>query len=151
MPTPLEKVQSDLKAAMKAGDKERTSTLRLLLSALKNERIEIGGELDEEGFLKLVRKSIKQCEESSRQYREGGREELASKEEREAETLRAYLPPEAGEDEIRAAIRAFVDEQGLSGGGAIGPVMKEMLARFAGRADGGTINRIAREVLAGPS
>ena len=77
----------------------------------------------------------------------GGREELAAKEEREAEILEAYLPPPVDEEAIRAALREFIAAEGLSGPSAIGPIMKEMLARFAGQADGGTINRLAREIL----
>ncbi len=147
MSTPSEKIQNDLKAALKAGEKETVATLRLLLSAIKNEEIRTGGDLDDEGFLRLVRKSIKQRKDSAEQYRQGGREELAAKEEREAEILAAYLPPAADEDEIRAALREFIAAEGLSGPSAIGPIMKAMLARFAGQTDGGTINRLAREIL----
>lgn len=147
MASPLEKIQNDLKMALKAGEKEKVATLRLLLSGIENERIRIGSALDEAGFLKLVRKSIKQRKDSAEQYRKGGREELAAREEREAEILNAYLPPAIDEDEIRAALREFIAAEGLSGPGAIGPIMKAMLARFAGQSDGGTINRLAREIL----
>ncbi|MFQ5526465.1 MAG: GatB/YqeY domain-containing protein [Thermoanaerobaculia bacterium] len=147
MPMPHENIQSEIKEALKAGDKERVSTLRLLLTAIKNEQIRAGAEVDEAGFLQLVRKAIKQRKDSAEQYRSGDREELAAKEEREAEILSAYLPPQADEDELRGAIAALVDEQELSGPAAIGVIMKTMMAKYAGRADGGTINKIAREVL----
>ena len=147
MPSPAETLQSDLKTALKAGEKEKVATLRLLLSAIHNEEIRTGGALDDQAFLKLVRKSIKQRKDSAEQYRNGDREELAAKEEREAEILAAYMPPEIGEDEIRAALREYIAAEGLAGPSAIGPIMKEMLARFAGQADGGTINRLAREIL----
>ena len=147
MAGPLEQVQTEVKAALKAGDKERVSTLRLLLSAIKNEAIRSGAEVDEAGFVQLVRKAIKQRKESAEQYRKGNRDELAEKEEREAEILSAYMPAQADEAELKAAIAAIVDEQGLSGPAGIGAVMKTMMARFAGRADGGTINRLAREIL----
>ncbi|MDX1501219.1 MAG: GatB/YqeY domain-containing protein [Thermoanaerobaculia bacterium] len=149
MPTPAETLQADLKASLIAGERERTATLRLLLSAVNNERIRRGEPVDEAGFLALVRRAIKQRYESAEQYRKGGREELAAKEAREAAILEEYLPPQADEDQIRAAVREYVAAEGLSGPGAIGPVMKAMLARFAGQADGGTINRIARDVLTG--
>ena len=149
MTTPAESLQADVKAALIAGEKERTATLRLLLTAVNNERIRTGEPVDEAAFLALVRKAIKQRHESAEQYRQGGRPELAEKEEREAGFLEVYLPPQADDDQIRAAIEEMVAAEGLSGPGAIGPVMKAMLERFAGRADGGTINRIAREVLAG--
>ncbi|MCP4202253.1 MAG: GatB/YqeY domain-containing protein [bacterium] len=147
MPTPQETIQTQIKEALKAGDKERLSTLRLLLTAIKNEQIRAGEEVDEPGFLQLVRKAIKQRKDSAEQYRKGDREELAAKEKREAEILSGYLPPQVDEDELRSAIATLVESEGLAGPAAIGTVMKAMMARYAGRAEGGTINKIAREVL----
>jgi uncharacterized protein YqeY len=147
--TPQQRIETDLKTAMKAGEKERLSTLRMLLTEIKNERIKRGSEVDEAGFVSLVRKAIKQREEAALQYRTGHREELAAKEESEAKILAGYLPAQVDEGQIRAAVAALVAERGLSGPAAIGPVMKEMLARFGSAADGATINRIAREVLTG--
>jgi uncharacterized protein YqeY len=147
--TPQQRIEADVKTAMKAGDKERLSTLRMLLTEIKNERIRRGSDVDEAGFVSLVRKAIKQREDSVSQYRAGNREELAAKEESEAKMLAEYLPAQVDEAQIRAAIQALVDERGLSGPAAIGPIMKEMLARFGSSADGATINRIAREALTG--
>jgi uncharacterized protein YqeY len=146
--TPQQRIEADVKAALKAGEKDKLSTLRLLLTELKNERIRRGSEVDEPGFVSLVRKGIKQREESIAQYRQGGRLELAAKEAAEIDVLANYLPPQVDEAQIRAAIQALVDERGLAGPAAIGVVMKETLARFGSAADGATINRIAREVLA---
>ncbi len=142
-----DRLQDEIKGSLKAGDKEKVSTLRLLLSAVKNEEIRLGGELDEARFLQLVQKAIKQRGESAEQYRKGDRLELAEREEREADLLRAYLPPPVGEEELQSAIREFVEEHELSGPAAIGAVMKEMMTRFSGRADGATINRLARQIL----
>ena len=134
---------------MKSGEKEKLSTLRMLLTEIKNERIRRKGEeVDEAGFISLVRKAIKQREDSISQYRQGGREELAAKEEAEMKMLEAYLPAQVDEGQIRAAIEELVASRGLSGPAAIGPIMKEMLARFGSSADGATINRLARETLA---
>ena len=148
MSTPQERIETEVQQALKAGDKERLSTLRLLLNAIKNERIRTGQEVDEATFLKLVRKGIKQRQESSQQYRQGGRPELAAREEREAAILEVYLPPAVAEDELAQAIREYIATAGLTGPQAMGAVMKEMLDRFSGRTDGGTINRLAREILA---
>jgi hypothetical protein len=145
---PQQRIEAEVKAAMKAGEKEKLSTLRLLLTEIKNERIRRGSEVDEAGFVSLVRKAIKQREDSVSQYRAGNREELAAKEEAEIEVLQAYLPAQVDEGQIRAAVEELVASRGLAGPAAIGPVMKEMLARFGSSADGATINRIAREVLA---
>jgi uncharacterized protein YqeY len=144
---PQQRIETELRAAMKSGDKERLQTLRLLLTEIKNERIRRGAEVDEAGFVALVRKAIKQREEAAAQYRAGQRQELAAKEESEAGILAGFLPAAADEGEIRAAAAALIAERGLSGPQAIGPVMKEMLARFGTSADGATINRIARELL----
>lgn len=148
--TPQQRIEGDLKDAMKAGQKERVSTLRLLLTEVKNERIRRGGEVDDPGFVAIVRKAVKQREESAAQYRQGGRPELAEKEEREAVLLTGYLPAQADEGQIRAAIEELVAERGLAGPAGIGPVMKEMLARFGSSADGALLNRIARQVLSRP-
>ncbi|MCH7667114.1 MAG: GatB/YqeY domain-containing protein [Acidobacteria bacterium] len=147
MSTPQETIQTQIKEALKAGDKDRLSTLRLLLAAIKNETIRAGEEVDEAGFLKLVRKAIKQRKDSAEQYRKGDREELASKEEREAEILAAYLPPQVDEEELRSSIAALVESEGLAGPAAIGTIMKTMMAKYAGRTDGGTVNKIARKLL----
>jgi uncharacterized protein YqeY len=145
--TPQQRIEADVKAALKAGEKEKLATLRMLLTALKNEKINRGADVDEEGFVSLVRKAIKQREEAATQYRQGGREELAAKEQSEGEILAAYLPAQVGEEQIRAAIEEFVAAQGLSGPAAMGAIMKEMKARFGSSADGATLNRIARETL----
>ncbi|HEV2851222.1 MAG TPA: GatB/YqeY domain-containing protein [Thermoanaerobaculia bacterium] len=146
---PQQRIEADVKTAMKSGEKEKLSTLRMLLTEIKNERIRRKGEeVDEAGFISLVRKAIKQREDSISQYRQGGREELAAKEEAEMKLLEAYLPAQVDEGQIRAAVEELVASRGLSGPAAIGPIMKEMLARFGSSADGATINRIARETLA---
>jgi uncharacterized protein YqeY len=144
---PQQRIEAELKAAMKSGDKLRLQTLRLLLAEIKNERIRRGAEVDEAGFVALVRKAIKQREDAAGQYRAGNRPESAAKEESEAAILATFLPAAAGEGEVRAAIAALIAERGLSGPQAMGPIMKEMLARFGGSADGATLNRVARELL----
>ncbi len=147
MSTPQDRIQSDLKDALRAKDRERLATLRMLLAEIKNEKIRGGREVDEQAFVGLVRKAIKQRKDSAEQYRRGERQELADKEEREAVMLEAYMPQQAGEDEIRRAIEEYVAKEGLSGPRGIGPVMKAMIAQFGGNADGKTINQIARQVL----
>jgi uncharacterized protein YqeY len=147
--TPQQRIEADVKAAMKAGDKEKLATLRMLLTEIKNERIRKGSEVDEDGFVSLVRKAIKQREEGAAGFHKGGRAEMAAKEESEAAFLAGFLPAQVDEAQIRAAVQEVVSSRGLSGPAAIGPIMKEMLARFGSSADGAVINRVAREVLAG--
>jgi uncharacterized protein YqeY len=148
MSTPLERIQNDMKDALRAGEKERLMTIRMLLAAMKNEKIELGRELEDGDFIRMVQRALKQRREASESYRAGGRLELAEKEEREAVILQAYLPAAVDVAELEAAVRALVAEQGLSGPKAMGIVMKAMLEKYAGRTDGSVLQPIVRAVLA---
>lgn len=147
MTTPQERIESDLKQALRARDKERVSTLRMLLTEVNNERIRSGGAVDEKALASLVRKAIKQRHEAAEQFRKAGREEAAASEEREAEILETYLPQQAGEEEIRRAVEELAEAEGYAGPQHMGPVMQQMMARFGATADGSVVSRIAREVL----
>jgi uncharacterized protein YqeY len=149
MATPQDRVQEDLKNAMKARDAERTSTLRMLLAALKNERIQLGHEVGEDEFLVVVQRGVKQRNDSVEQYRNAGREDLAGKEQREADVLATYLPAQVSPAEVRAAVEELVRAEGLSGPSGIGRVMQTVLPRFKGRFDGKALQQIARDVLGG--
>lgn len=147
MSTPQERIRNDVNTALKAGEKERVGTLRMLLNEIKNEQIRAGEKVDEATFVNLVKRAIKQRQDAAEQFRKGQRLELAEQEEREFKILADYLPEQVSDDEIRAAIRALVQEKGLEGPRAIGVIMKTMISKFGSQADGRTINRIAREVL----
>ena len=147
MTTPQARVEQDIKAALKGGEKERLSTLRMLLAELKNEKIAAGAEVDETRFTAVLRKMIKQRHDSAAQYKNGGRPESAAQEESEAALLGSYLPAQVDEDTVRRAIRDFVAAEGLSGPAAMGRVMKEILARFGTQTDGATVSKLAREIL----
>ena len=147
MSSPQSRIQEDLKQAMKARDAERTSTLRMLLAELKNERIKLGHEVDEGEFLVVVQRGVKQRQDAVDAFRKGGREELAAKEEREAALLNSYLPAQVSPDEVRAAVEELVRAEGLSGPSGIGKVMQAVMPRFKGRFDGKALQQIAREVL----
>jgi uncharacterized protein YqeY len=147
--SPKELLEADVRAAMKAGQRERLLTLRLLLTDLNNKGIEARSDVDEATFYTLVQRSIKQRRESAEMYGEGGRDDLAEKEIREIGFLEAYLPKQVSDDEIREQIAVFVAQQSLEGPAAIGTVMKEMMPRFSGGAEGSTISRIAKEILLG--
>jgi uncharacterized protein YqeY len=147
MTTPQERLQDDIKAALKAGDKERLATVRLLLGEIKNERIRTGVDVDETTFLTLVQRAIKRRREAADQYGKGGRPELADKESREAGILGEYLPPPASEAELREAAVATAQELQASGPRDMGPMMKALREQFAGRADGKTLQSIVAEVL----
>lgn len=137
-----------MKNALRAGEKERLTTIRMLLAAVKNERIELGREVDEAGFVRLVQRAVKQRREAAEQYRAGSRPELADKEDREAEILQHYLPAAVDATELEQAVRAYVAEHQLAGPKATGQVMKAMLDRYAGRTDGSILQPIVRAALA---
>ena len=147
MATPQQTIEADVKTALKAGDKERLSTLRLLLGELKNEKIKRGSDVDDATFAAVLRKMVKQRQDSVEQYTKGARPELAAKEEAEIRVLESYMPQQASEADLRAAVAEIVAAQGLSGPAGIGPAMKAMLQRFGASADGTTVNRIVRELL----
>jgi uncharacterized protein len=142
-----EQVRADLTESMKARTAERTSTLRMLQSAIKYEQIEAGHELSDEEALVIIRKAVKQRLDSIDQYTKGNRPELAEKERSEMELLKAYLPPELSEEELESGVREIIAATGAASKKDIGKVMKEATARYKGRAEGKKIQEIASRLL----
>jgi uncharacterized protein YqeY len=140
-------IESDLKQALKAGEKRRVGTLRLLLSAFQNERIEKGRELTVEEGEALIRRAAKQRRESIEQYGKGGREDLAAAEAEELEILEAYLPKGLTDAELEDAIARIIRDKGFSTAREAGLVMKELMAVHRGRVDGKRAQEIARRLL----
>jgi uncharacterized protein YqeY len=138
-----EQLRSDLNNARKAREKLRTTVLSTFLSEIRNREIEIGGEAGDSEIQSLLTTAIKRRREAAEQMRAGNREELASKEEEEAALLQSYLPPQLGEDEVRALVRDAV----AGGAKDLGTVMKDVMPRVKGRFEGKELNRIVREEL----
>ena len=141
------RIEQDLKAAMKSGDKRRVSTLRLLLSALKNEKINSQRELTDEEAEAIIRRAVKQRKESIEVYERTARADLAAGEKEELAILEAYLPQAMSDAELEETIRGIVKEKGFSSGKDVGLLMKELMARHRGRADGKRAQEIARKLL----
>jgi uncharacterized protein YqeY len=141
------RVEADLRAAMKSGEKRRVATLRLLLSVLKNERINARRELTEEEGEAAVRRAVKQRKEAIAVYEQGGREDLAAAEKEELAILEAYLPQAMPEAELEGTLRAIIAEKGFSSGRQVGQLMKELMARHRGRVDGKSAQEMARKLL----
>ena len=139
----LARLQGDLNASRKAQDKAATLLLGTVLSEVKNRRIELRRDPVDTDVVEVLRKAIKKRRESIEMYDKAGRADLADKERSEAAALEKYLPPAVSDDEIRTSIRAAID----GGAANIGAVMGKVLPQFKGRAEGGTINAIAREEL----
>ena len=140
-------IQDATKAAMKKGDRLTLSTLRLLLSALHNEEIKGRRELATEEIQKTISTLCKQRTEAIELFRKGRREELADKEEAELKILQQFLPQPLSEDEVRALIESSITEVGASSVQDLGKVMKQLMPRVSGRADGKRVNELAREAL----
>ena len=146
----LSRLEADLKEAMKAGQKRRVSTLRLLLASVKNERIQLQREPSDPEIEGLIRRAVKQRKDSIEQYAAGGRTDLVEAEKEELAILEAYLPGSLSEGELEDAVRRVIAEKGLSTPKDVGLVMKELMSReeYRGRVDGKKAQEIARRLLA---
>lgn len=142
-----DRVRADMTEAMKAQEKERLSTLRMLQSALKNEQINVGHELSDEEAMTVIRKAVKQRQDSIEQYTNAGRTELADKERSEMELLRTYLPAELSAEELESGIREIIASTGAQSKKDLGKVMKEATARFKGRVDGKKVQEAVSRLL----
>jgi hypothetical protein len=143
-----EKIQAQMTEAMRAKDSLRLSVLRMMKSAVKNKEVEKMKVLDEGEVLTVLSTLVKQRKDSVDQFRKGGREELAQKEEAEIKIIEEYLPAAASEDDIRKAIEEAVQETGASSIKDMGKVMKAALARLAGKsADGARVSQMVKEKL----
>ena len=137
------RLQTDLNAARKAQDKPATLLLSTILSDAKNRRIEKREDLVDADVVDVLRKGIKRRRESVEMYEKAGRTELAEREAAEAAALEKYLPAQVDPAELREAVRKAI----AGGATTIGAVMGKVLPQYKGRAEGGTINAIAREEL----
>ncbi len=142
-----EQLTEDMKTAMKQKEQTRLGTIRLLRSAIKNKEIEIGKELDDQGVIQVISTAVKQHKESIEQFEKGGRDELVQKEQAELNVLQSYLPQQMSEDEMRALVKEAVDAVGASSMKEMGKVMKYIMPKVQGRADGKVINQFVKEQL----
>lgn len=142
-----ERVRADLTGSMKARNAERTSTLRMLQAALKNEQINLKRELTDEEAMSTIRKSVKQRLDSIEQYTKGNRLDLASKEQAEMEILKSYLPAELTDAELESGLREVIASTGAQSKKDLGKVMKEATAKYKGRAEGKKIQEIVSRLL----
>jgi uncharacterized protein YqeY len=140
--TVTEQVRGDITTAMKAGEKDRVGALRLVLSELQKAAKE--GSDDE---LAVLRRERKRRLDAATQFRDGGRPELAAQEESEAKLIEAYLPAELGDTELDAIVAAAIAETGATEVKDMGQVMKAVMARAGGRADGKRASARVREAL----
>ncbi|MEM9081179.1 MAG: GatB/YqeY domain-containing protein [Verrucomicrobiota bacterium] len=151
MATLAEQITEDLKSAMRAKDTLALGTLRALKSAVKNAAIEKGGAdatLDETEITSVIRKQIKQRQDSITQFEQAGRSELAEKEQAEITVLEKYLPTPLTAEEIETAVAQAIAETGASSRADMGKVMKLLQEKTQGRADGKTLSQAVQAKLA---
>jgi uncharacterized protein YqeY len=142
-----EKLDQDMKSALKSGDKLRLSVVRMLISELKNERIAQGADLDEVAQRKVLASYAKRRKESVEAARSGGRDDIAKREQQEYDITMSYLPKQLSDDELRGVVKKHIDASGGSGASAFGVVMKSVMAEVGGQADGKLVSALVRELL----
>ena len=142
-----QKLTDDLKQAMKAGDTIKRSILRLLMASINNAEKARQAALENPDILGIIAKEVKQHQESIESFKQGKRQDLVDKEEAEMAILRGYLPQQMSRDEIVAAVKQVISEAGAQGPGDKGKVMKELMPKMKGRADGKEINDVVTELL----
>jgi uncharacterized protein YqeY len=142
-----QKIQTDLKVAVKKQDKVQVSTLRMILSALKNAELEEREELSDEKELAVVASYARRIKESIEEFKKAGREDLVTREEAELGIVMSYLPEQMADGDIRREAALIIAEMGASTAKDMGRVMGEMMKRFKGKVDGAAVNRIVSEML----
>lgn len=139
------RLQEELTAARKSQDKPGTLLLGTIIADVRNHAIALKKDLTDDDVIEVIRRGIKKRRESIEMYEKGNRADLAEKERSEVGMLERYLPAQVNPDEIRAAVKAAI----AAGANNVGAVMGKVMPQFKGRAEGGTINAIVREELAG--
>jgi uncharacterized protein YqeY len=142
-----ETIDADTKHALKAGAREKVSTLRMLNAALKNKQIDKRRSLTEEEVVETVRSLIKQRRDSIEQFAKGGRQDLVDKETFEITFLEAYLPKQLSREELDVMVRDAITQAGAQGAKDMGKVMKLVIPLVGGRADGKLISELVKNAL----
>lgn len=145
----LERINQEMKAAMKEKDKDKLSTIRLLKSSIKKVEIDLQRPLTDDEVMDVILREIKQRRDSVAEYEKAGRDDLAEKEKKELAVLQAYLPEPLSPDELRTIIKQTIQEIGASSKADMGKVMGAVLTKVKGRADGRTVNQLVQQELNG--
>lgn len=143
-----QQLTEDMKVALKERNQFRLDTLRMVISAVKNKEIENKGELSDEVIISLMGTLVKQRKEAAQLYKQGGRDDLAEKEEQEIDILKSYLPEQMSEEELAKVVEDAISETGASSMADMGKVMKTVMSKVAGKADGGLVNALVKKSLA---
>ncbi|PLV56808.1 GatB/YqeY domain-containing protein [Thermotoga sp. SG1] len=142
-----EKLMADLKEAMKSKDMTKVNTLRMILTTLKNLEVEKMKEASDEEVMEALMKEAKKRREAIEEYEKHGRVDLAEKEKKELEIIESYLPKQLSEEEVREIVMDAIKEVGATSPKDLGKVMKLVMPKVKGRADGKLVNKMVREIL----
>ncbi len=142
-----ERLMDEMKQAMKSNDKARLSTIRMIRAAVKNKEIDLRNKLDDDEILRVIQGMVRKSEESIEQFKAGGRMDLVEKETKEIEILRSYLPQALSKEDVIRIIDESIRETEASSLKDLGKVMKSVMPKLAGKADGKLINQLVKERL----
>jgi uncharacterized protein YqeY len=142
-----DRIADDMRAAMKAREQTRVSTLRMLMAAMKNTQVEKGHELDDDEVVDVIAREAKRRRESMDAFEKGGRAELVEKESAELAVLQTYLPERLSDDELGKLVDEAIAETGATSAKEMGQVMKAVMPKVKGRADGNAVSAVVRARL----
>lgn len=140
-------ISASVVTALKAKDKETVSTLRFFLSAVKNKEKDLRRDISDEEVQAVALAQVKQRQDSIEQFEKGDRKDLADKERAELEILKGYIPEQLSDDELRSIVKAAITETGATSMKDMGKLMKAVMAKAKGKADGKAVNAIVKELL----
>lgn len=144
----IDQIQIDLKNAQLSRDEVKVSTLRLLLSEIKNGEIAKGQPLSDDDIISIISREVKKRKEAAAGFRTGGREESALKEEAESKVLESYLPAQISNEELTKIISETINEMGASGVADMGKVIGAVMSKVKGKAEGAQVSAIVKDKLA---
>lgn len=143
----LERLNSDMKQAMRNKEKDRLSVIRMLKASLQNEAIKLGKELSEDEELTVLSREVKQRKDSLQEFEKAGRTDLADKIKTELTYIHEYMPKQLSKDELRELISKVIQELGVTSKADMGKVMGKLMPLVKGKADGSVVNRMVLEML----
>ncbi len=142
-----DRIQADLKDAMLKKESDRVRTLRMLISKLREKKIEAKKDLEEKDEIAVLKKAAKERKDSMQTYEKAGRSDLAGEEKKELEIIQEYLPAEMSEEAVEAIVKEAIAEVGAASISEMGPVMGASMKKIAGRADGKRVQSIVKKLL----
>lgn len=143
----LERLNADMKEAMKKKEKEKLSVIRMVKSSIQNEQIKLGHELSEDESLTVLNRELKQRKDSLHEFEKAGRDDLVSKLRDEIAVLQLYMPKQLSEEEVTTIVKETIAEVGATSKADMGKVMGAIMPKVKGKADGGLVNRLVQQNL----